>query len=109
MDLSKYQKEARKSALYRKLGEDFIYPTLGLAGEAGEVVENVKKFVRDDRRKLTKSRRESLKTEMGDLLWYLANLAAEFKIDLNDIAENNLKKLASRRKRGKIQGDGDNR
>ncbi len=109
MDFSKYQKESRKTALYPDLGEDFVYPALGVAGEAGEVVENVKKVLRDDGRKITTERKEAIKKEMGDLLWYLAQLATEFDIDLNDVAEENLKKLRSRKKRGTLHGDGDNR
>ncbi len=109
MHFSKYQKESRKTALYPDLGEDFVYPALGVAGEAGEVVEKVKKVLRDDGRKITPERKEAIKKEMGDLLWYLAQLATEFDIDLNDVAEENLKNLLSRKKRGTLRGDGDNR
>lgn len=109
MDFSQYQKQSRKTALYPDLGEDFVYPALGVAGEAGEVLENVKKVIRDDGRKITKERKDSLKKEMGDLLWYLAQLATEFNIDLNDVAEENLRKLLSRKERGVLHGDGDNR
>jgi NTP pyrophosphatase (non-canonical NTP hydrolase) len=109
MDFDKYQKEAKKLAKYPRIGRNFIYPTLGLAGEAGEVAEKVKKIFRDDKNRITKKRREEIKKELGDLMWYLAQTATEFGMSLKDIAEDNIKKLNSRKKRGVISGDGDNR
>lgn len=109
MDFDKYQKEAKKLASYPRIGKNFVYPTLGLAGEAGEVAEKVKKIFRDDDSKITSKRRNEIKKELGDLMWYLAQTATEFGMSLRDIAEDNIKKLNSRKKRGKLSGDGDNR
>jgi len=87
----------------------FLYPALGLAGEAGEVLENVKRIIRDDEGKISKERKEKIKKELGDLLWYVSQTATECGLDLNDIAEDNLIKLLDRLKRNKIKGEGDNR
>jgi len=109
IDFNLYQKQARKTAIYPNLGNNFVYPTLGLAGEAGEVAEKIKKVLRDKNSLIDKNTRLELKKELGDVLWYLANLATEIGLSLEEIAKTNLKKLASRKKRGKIHGNGDNR
>ena len=109
MDFNEYQKESRKTAKYPKIGKNFVYPTLGVVGEAGEVAEKVKKVFRDDNKKLTKKRKEEIIKELGDLLWYVAQIATELDVTFESIAKDNLKKLKSRLKRGKIKGDGDNR
>lgn len=109
MDFDKYQKLSRKTALYPDLGKNFIYPTLGLADEAGEVTGKIKKAIRDDGGKITKERRSKISKELGDVLWYVAQLATELKLSLSAIALENLEKLKSRARRGKIGGSGDNR
>jgi len=109
IDFNLYQKQARKTAIYPKLGNNFVYPTLGLTSEAGEVAEKIKKVLRDKNGFIGKNTRQELKKELGDVLWYLANLATEINLSLEEIATANLKKLASRKKRGKIHGSGDNR
>jgi len=109
LDFNLYQKQARKTAVYPNLGNNFVYPTLGLTGEAGEVAEKIKKVLRDKNGLIDKNARRELKKELGDVLWYLANLATEIGLSLEEIARTNLKKLASRKKRGKIHGSGDNR
>lgn len=109
MDFEKYQKESRKTAKYPKIGKNFVYPTLGIVGEAGEVAEKIKKIFRDDKRKVTSKRKAQIKKELGDLLWYMAQTATELGMSLDEIATDNLEKLFSRKKRGKIKGDGDNR
>jgi len=109
LDFNLYQKQARKTAIYPNLGNNFVYPTLGLTGEAGEVAEKIKKVLRDKNGLIDKNTRQELKKELGDVLWYLANLATEIGLSLEEIARTNLKKLASRKKRGKIHGSGDNR
>jgi NTP pyrophosphatase (non-canonical NTP hydrolase) len=108
LTLNDYQKEAAKTAIYPREAA-VTYPTLGLCGEAGEVAEKVKKAVRDDGGSVTGSRREEIGKELGDVLWYLSNLAADLGFNLADVAQGNLDKLASRAARGKLQGSGDNR
>ncbi|KKR99065.1 MAG: hypothetical protein UU49_C0011G0001 [Candidatus Magasanikbacteria bacterium GW2011_GWC2_41_17] len=109
MNFNDYQKLSQRTALYKDKGRNFIYPTLGLAGETGEVAEKVKKILRDKNGVVDEQTKESLKKELGDVLWYLSQLATEFDLSLDDIADTNLKKLLSRLERGKIGGDGDDR
>lgn len=109
MDFNEYQKEAFKTALYPERGEDVAYPTLGLVGEAGEVAEKVKKMYRDDAGEITDEKREDIKKELGDVLWYMSELAHYFDFTLEDVAKANIEKLHSRLARGKIGGSGDNR
>ncbi len=109
MRLSEYQERSRATAVYPDAGDNLLYPTLGLCGEAGEVAEKVKKMVRDDAGVLSEERRAALSKELGDVLWYAAQLATEAGLDLGEIAEANLAKLLSRRDRGVLQGSGDDR
>ena len=109
MDFSEYQSLSRRTAAYPRAGEDMTYPALGLCGEAGEVAEKVKKTLRDDGGVLTDERREGLSRELGDVLWYLSQLATEAGLDLEEIAAENLDKLFSRQERGMLRGSGDDR
>ncbi len=109
MTFDEYQEQANRTAKYPTIGERFVYPTLGLAGEAGEVAETVKKILRDDHSVISEEKRDELKKELGDVLWYLAQVATEFKLSLRDVAETNVKKLADRAARGVIHGSGNNR
>jgi NTP pyrophosphatase (non-canonical NTP hydrolase) len=109
MDFSEYQSRSRRTATYPRAGEDLTYPALGLCGEAGEVAEKVKKTLRDDGGVLSDERRDALARELGDVLWYLSQLATEAGLDLEEIAEENLDKLFSRQERGVLRGSGDER
>jgi len=80
-----------------------------LAGESGEVADKIKKVIRDKGGKLDKETIFEIEKELGDVLWYLSQLATELKLDFEKVAKTNLEKLFSRKKRGKIQGSGDNR
>jgi NTP pyrophosphatase (non-canonical NTP hydrolase) len=101
--MNEYQEEAVSTAIFPKQYK-LIYPALGLAGETGEVVEKVKKYVRDGA--LDK---EALAKELGDVLWYLANMADNIGYSLSDIAAMNITKLKDRMARNVLQGSGDNR
>jgi NTP pyrophosphatase (non-canonical NTP hydrolase) len=109
MDFAEYQSLSRRTATYPRAGEDMTYPALGLCGEAGEVAEKVKKTLRDDDGVLSDERREALSRELGDVLWYLSQLATEAGLDLEEIAAENLEKLFSRQERGVLRGSGDDR
>ncbi len=109
MDLNEYQVKARETAFYPNVGRNPIYPTLGLSGEAGEVADKVKKVLRDKNGSFDLLSKESIKLELGDVLWYVAQLSSELGFELEEIASANLEKLLSRSLRGKISGDGDNR
>ncbi len=109
MLLRDYQARSRHTAAYPDAGDNIVYPTLGLAGEAGEVAEKVKKLLRDDGGVLSDERRAALGAELGDVLWYVAQVATEAGLDLEALAQANLDKLASRAQRGVLSGSGDER
>jgi len=104
-----YQGKAEETAVYPNKGDNLYYPALGLAGEAGEVCEKIKKIYRDKKGIVSKKDKEELAKELGDVLWYVATLASEIDVCLSDIAEANLDKLQSRLERNVIKGSGDNR
>lgn len=106
MRLNQYQEAARNTAVY-PADMGLIYTTLGLVGESGEVAEKVKKMIRDG--KTLKECRADLVKELGDVLWYVANVAHELNITLEEVASRNIEKLQSRKKRDKLHGDGDDR
>ena len=86
------------------------YLTLGLTGEAGEIANKVKKFIRDGApQDEYQAKRIQIAYEIGDVMWYCAVLAEELDMDLGHIMEKNLEKLADRKKRGTLSGSGDNR
>lgn len=109
MNLNEYQKESRKTAQYSYMGGEFIYPLLGLAGETGEVVEKFKKILRNNDGVITDEFRMDIKKELGDVLWYIAQIATEMNLELDDIAGSNIEKLKSRQERGVIKSAGDDR
>ena len=109
MDFRTYQQLSRQTARYPDTGHNTTYPTLGLCGEAGEVADKIKKVMRDRGGVLDPEVRDDLRLELGDVLWYLAQLATELELDLEEIAAANLAKLASRAARNVIGGSGDRR
>ncbi len=109
MNFNEYQNKAWETAIYPNKGNNFIYPCLGLAGESGEFIEEVKKILRDDNYKIDETKKEMLKKEMGDVLWYLAALCMELDFNMEDVAEKNILKLSIRKEKGTIHSSGDNR
>lgn len=107
MDLNEYQIKAIEAAFYEK--DDIAYNALGITGEAGEVADHVKKMLRDDDGKLTPERRMALVKELGDVLWYVANMARRLEVSLETVAQLNLDKIHDRVKRNAQHGSGDNR
>lgn len=99
MNLNAYQREAQKTDRVpargsTQVGVDLIVPLLGLAGETGELLSEYKKHLRDgDSHQLFKDR---IAEELGDLLWYVANVAAKFDLKLEEIAQGNLRKTRDR-------------
>ena len=96
MNFEEYQTEASQTAHYPRRMSNLEYPTLGLAGEAGEVANIVKKIQRDHEGILTDETRGKLKDELGDVLWYISACADELGLKLQEIAEYNVNKLAKR-------------
>jgi NTP pyrophosphatase (non-canonical NTP hydrolase) len=108
MELAEYQRSSRRTAEYPR--EAWLaYPALGLAGEAGEVAEHAKKAIRDDGGAISDERRAAMAKELGDVLWYVAQLASELGLELEQVAQANLDKLLSRQRRGVLSGSGDER
>lgn len=108
MHANEYQKAARAFAVYPDLGKNIVYPALGLAGEAGEFANQVKKVLRDDHGNISPDRLGKMIDELGDVLWYVANEAAELGVDLESIMQLNLFKLGRRRENDRIHGDNRN-
>lgn len=109
INFNDYQKAANETAIYPVIGGGEVYPALGLANEAGEVLGKIKKIYRDKGGKYEPSDIDSITAELGDVLWYVAQLATELSIDLVDVAEANVAKLRSRQTRGTLAGEGDDR
>ena len=108
MDMNDFQHKARETALYPK-EHGLTYCALGLTGEAGEVADKIKKIIRDKGGVVSADDRIALAKELGDVLWYIANLSFELNLALDFVAKKNVEKLASRKNRGVISGSGDDR
>jgi NTP pyrophosphatase (non-canonical NTP hydrolase) len=103
-----YQAAAKATAIYPDRGSNPFYPALGLAGEAGEVANKIKKLMRDpdlDENAI----RDAIADELGDVLWYLSALCEEFGLALSDVASRNVEKLSKRAAAGTLRGSGDKR
>lgn len=109
MNFKEYQEKSRVTAKYPDLGKNYVYPTLGLSGEAGEVAEKIKKVIRDKGGIMDEETRTEIQKELGDVLWYVSQIATELGLSLDEVAEGNIKKLYDRMNRGVLGGNGDNR
>jgi NTP pyrophosphatase (non-canonical NTP hydrolase) len=98
-----------RTAVYPGKGNNLIYTTLALAGEAGEVADKVSKIIRDQNYKRSVTDTAEIIKELGDVLWTVAATAFELNIDLEAVACRNLDKLANRKRKNKLHGQGDNR
>lgn len=108
MTINEYQEAALTTAVYPE-DKRIIYPALGMCGEAGEVADKVKKVIRDNNQNFDTARKIEIAYEIGDVLWYCATMAHDIGFTLEAVAQMNIDKLASRQKRGKLGGSGDNR
>ncbi len=120
MEFDEYQAKAKTTDLgIANMGEvmakstlnvpEFIDKVLGLAGESGEFADKVKKIMRDKRGSFTEEEQVELLKELGDVLWYVAEVSLYLDTPMSELAKMNLEKLASRKARGKLEGSGDNR
>lgn len=111
MDADNYQREAKRSAIYPE--ESAVeYVALGLASEAGELAGKVKKQIRDGRNwngEKLEDHRQAMIAELGDVLWYAAEMAGRLNVTLSEVMQRNLDKLRDREERGVLGGSGDNR
>ena len=108
MDFNTYQETAVETAIYPDTHR-ILYPALGMAGEAGEVANKVKKIIRDGTENLPEDWKDQLASEIGDVLWYCAALSNDIGIPLALIAVQNRDKLLARKQKGTLQGSGDTR
>ena len=113
LNFDDYQVLALSTAVYQNVGENLVYPAMGLAGETGEYVDKVKKNWRNrgsmSAANLSYEEKKEFIKELGDILWYIAASARELNCDLSDVAVQSIAKLADRRARGVIKSEGDNR
>lgn len=113
MDLKTYAERIEPLAAYPEALQGsqsaICYTALGLAGEAGEVANQIKKVLRDDGGWVSDKRRAALAGELGDVAWYFVMLCRELGIDPSQVLAENVGKLEARLARGTIHGDGDHR
>ena len=115
MKFDEYQEKAKKYDLFNDSTVDnlaepaFSEKVLGLVGEAGETADKVKKIIRDKKGTATEDDKDAIKKELGDVLWYVANVSRYLGFSLSDVAETNIDKLESRYQRNKLHGAGDER
>jgi NTP pyrophosphatase (non-canonical NTP hydrolase) len=111
MDFNEYQNLAARTGYGDDAERNFVLMiySMGLAGESGEVIEKLKKAMRDRGGAVDEGEKQLLQKELGDVLWYLSEISRMLGIPLQDIAEMNIEKLASRKERGTLHGAGDTR
>ncbi len=113
MTFNDYQKLALTTAYtdpkYKDTLMDKTIWAMGVAGEAGEVVEKWKKIVAYKEGLVSDEDKAELAKELGDVVWYIAVMAHSLGLSFDEIMENNVEKLKSRKARGVIKGQGDNR
>jgi NTP pyrophosphatase (non-canonical NTP hydrolase) len=112
MEFNEYQQLAARTSILAQ--DDTQYKlmllSMGLAGESGEAIDKIKKLVNNEKGVLTDEKRSALVSELGDVLWYLSQLAVTLGSSLEDVAQANITKLAERAARGMVvKGEGDNR
>ena len=107
MNMNEYQKRTDRTVVYEK--QSYIiaqtYTALGLCNESGDYAGKIKKWLRGDK----PISKEDLVSELGDILWYVAQCASNLGVDLEDVALKNLAKLEDRKQRDVLKGDGDDR
>ncbi len=108
MTFAEYEETVKKTAIYPQ-SHKILYPALGLAGEAGEVANKVKKLIRDGFKNQPKDWRENIASEIGDVLWYCVALSNDLNVPISTVAKDNMDKLLSRFERGTLGGSGDKR
>ena len=110
MDLNDYQQKAHNTSLKTSVkGDKILYPVLGLCGESGEIAEKFKKMYRDKNGEVDDVFKTEVIKELGDVMWYIAELCTVLNVELSTVAEKNIEKLYSRKDRGQLHGNGDNR
>lgn len=104
MGIAEYNEFVKSLKVYPEK-HAIVYPAMGLAGESGEYCEKIKKWLRGDK---NLDKQECIK-ELGDIMFYVTSSADDLGFTLQDVINSNIEKLTSRRERGVLKGDGDNR
>lgn len=111
--MNEYQDKIKKYDLFKATGNyntvAFVEKVLGLAGEAGETADKIKKVLRDKDGIISENDKLEIAKELGDVLWYVASIARYLNVSLEEVARLNLEKLEGRQKRNLLHGEGDNR
>lgn len=113
MNFDEYQKLALTTAYTDPAHKDTLMEktiwAMGVAGEAGEVVEKWKKIVAYKNGEMSEEDRSLLGKELADVVWYIAVMAHSLGFSFDELMEENIKKLQDRKERGVIKGEGDTR
>lgn len=109
MTFNEYQIASRRFCRYPDIDNNVIYPVLGLMGEAGEIADKFQHIIRDYDQKMSPEMQAGIVKEMGDVLWFMSQLASEMKVSLEDVAQGNIAKLSAREDKGLLHGHGDDR
>jgi len=108
--INEYQLQAHKNSLNASIhGDKLLYAAIGIGDEAGEVLGKFKKLHRDKKGVIDQEFKDALVKELGDVLWYIAELCTHLDIPLSRVAALNLEKCKGRKERGTLHGSGDNR
>jgi NTP pyrophosphatase (non-canonical NTP hydrolase) len=87
--LNEYVKFQKKTS---KEDWDLNYLAIGLGGEMGEILNEIKKIKRDDGGELTNMRKKNIEKEMGDLMWYFVGISNKLNISLEELLKTNMDK-----------------
>lgn len=109
MTFDEYQKQSKGTAQYSSFVPSWVYLAMGLAGESGEVVDKLKKIVRNNDGSFSEEEKLEIQKELGDVLWYISQLCEELGLSLEEVARTNRAKLEDRKTRSVIKSRGDNR
>ena len=110
MDINEYQERAHETSEYKDSSpQEVVYSVLGLVSESGEVAQILKRLIRRGESDIDEDAKEAISTELGDVMWYVAEICSRLDIDLESVAEDNLDKLEDRKERGTLFGSGDSR
>lgn len=110
LTMNNYQDAIKEFDLYPPNEDGDFGVAFGLLSEAGEIANLYTKAIRGDLKYSDNDALHDLfKKEIGDVLWYVATLARRYEISLEEVASLNIEKLTSRKERGVLRGDGDNR
>jgi len=107
MTFEEYQNKAKETAIYKHF--KLLYPIVGLAGEVGEFCNKFGKIMRDDEGVISPEQKDDLIKELGDVLWFVSQVATDLDVELEEVVRTNVRKLEKRKRNNTIRGTGDYR